>query len=110
VSKLTLHCVGFKPLRRSTLVGFADISVSEIKLTIFDVAIHTKNGKAWAQLPAKAQINRDRQLIKNTEGKIQYARILEFHSRSVADAFSAAAIKAVLELAPEALDGEESAA
>jgi hypothetical protein len=103
--KLTIRCREFKPLVRNTLIGFADVHISEMRLVVRDVAVHTKNGKRWAQLPAKPQI-RDGTLVKNEDGKIQYVPIMHFDTREVADAFSAAVINAVLELVPEAFDAE----
>lgn len=105
MSKLDIECVGFKPLLRNTLRGFADIRVPALRLVIHDVAVHQKNESRWAQLPAKAQI-RDAALVKNEAGKIQYWPVLEFESREVSDAFSRAVVAAVLAHAgAEALDG-----
>ena len=47
--------------------------------------------------------------VKDDAGKPQYFSILEFANRNISDAFSAAVIRAVLEHAPNAFDGEPSA-
>jgi hypothetical protein len=101
VTKLTLRCKKFKPLVRNTLRGFADVFVVELKLTICDVALHSKNGKTWAQLPSKPQV-RDGALVKGDDGKVQYIPMMSWDSRAVSDAFSRAAVAAVRELAPGA--------
>ena len=106
MSKLTVRCKRFKPLVRNTLRGFADVFVVELKLTICEVAVHTKNGKCWAQLPAKPQV-RGGALVKGDDGKIQYVPVLSWDSRAVSDAFSAAAVRAVRELAPDAFEEAE---
>jgi hypothetical protein len=103
--KLTVRCREFKPLVRHTLRGFATVHIAEMCLAVHDVAVHTKNGKRWAQLPAKPQI-RDGTLVKNDDGKVQYVPVMHFDTREVADAFSAAVINAVLELAPKAFSDE----
>jgi hypothetical protein len=109
MSKLTVRCDDFRALRRNTLVGFAVVTVAELRLTIRDVAIHQKADSRWAQLPAKPQV-KDGALIKDAAtGKIAYTPVMEFTNKAVRDAFSAAVIAAVLEQAPDAFD-ERSAA
>ena len=103
MSKLTLQCVGWKPLRRNTLVGFAEIRVAAMRLTIADVAIHDKGTARWAALPAKPQM-RDGVLVRDDAGKGQYVQLFEFDNGEVRNAFSRAAIAAVLELHPDVFD------
>jgi hypothetical protein len=106
MSKLTITCEDFKPLRRNTLCGFATIKVEALRLTIKNIAIHEKNGRRWAQLPAKPQI-KDGKVITDSSGKAQYAIIMQFDSREVSDAFSDAVIAAVLQHNPRAFDADE---
>ena len=54
-------------------------------------------------LPAKPQI-RNGTLVTGDDGKVQYSPVMSFESRAVADAFSAAVVKAVLEHTPRAFD------
>jgi hypothetical protein len=109
VSKLTIKGKAFRPLKRNTLCGFATITITELKLTIRDVAVHEKNGKRWAQLPAKPQIKEGMLIKDTTTNKILYATILEFDCRAVADAFSAAVFGAVVEHSPNAFaEGAET--
>jgi hypothetical protein len=104
-AKFTIRCTGFRPLHRNTLQGFAAVTIAELKLEVHDIAIHEKNGKRWAQLPAKPQV-RDGALIKDDSGKVQYTPVMQFASRTVSDAFSARVIEAVLDLFPEAFDDQ----
>jgi hypothetical protein len=105
--KLTITCQGFRPLERNTLRGFVSITIAELRLTIHDIAVHEKGESRWAQLPAKPQV-RDGELVTDDAGKIQYWPIMEFASRAVRDAFSAAVIRALLEFAPAAFDKEDA--
>jgi hypothetical protein len=105
--KLTVRCDDFRPLRRNTLCGFASVFLPEIGLRIKDVTIFEKGSKRWAGLPAKPQISKDGTVIRDDAGKQQYVSILEFSSRDISDAFSAAVIRAVLEHSPDAFDGEQ---
>lgn len=93
--RLTLVCLDWRACERNTLLGFANINVKEMRYTFYDVAVHEKNGKRWAQLPSKAQINKDREVIKDGEGKIKYAPVGAWDNKRVADAFSEAVIRAV---------------
>jgi hypothetical protein len=47
--------------------------------------------------------------VRDDTGKVQYWPVLEFDSRAVRDAFSAAVIRALLEFAPAAFDDEAAA-
>jgi hypothetical protein len=104
-SKFSISCRAFHPLHRNTLRGFAEIHIEELRLTIRDVALHEKGTARWAQLPAKPQI-RDGELVRDEADKIQYVHLMDFDSRAVRDAFSAAVIRAVLEFAPAAFEDE----
>jgi hypothetical protein len=103
--KFSVTCRSFHPLHRNTLRGFCEIRIDELRLIIRDVALHENGTARWAQLPAKPQI-RDGELIKDEANKIQYVHLMEFDSREVRDAFSAAVIRAVLEFAPAAFEDE----
>jgi len=102
-SKLTVRCREFKPLLRHTLRGFCEIHIDELRLTVRDVAVHTKGERCWAQLPAKPQL-KDGALVKGEDGKVQYIHLMHFDTRAVSDAFSAAVVAAVREHTPDAFD------
>ena len=101
--KTTLVCAEWRPLVRNTLRGFAQIEIKELRLRVYDIAIHEKDGRRWAQLPAKPQI-RDGTLVTGDDGRVQYYPVMSFDTREVADAFSRAVIAAVLEHSPRAFD------
>jgi hypothetical protein len=101
--KLTINCVEFRPLHHNALCGFAVIEIAEMRLTIRDVAILQKNESRWAQLPARPQITKDLTVVKDpATGKVQFVVIMNFTSRQVRDAFSAGAVRAVLERVADA--------
>jgi hypothetical protein len=104
--KLTIR--EFRPFRRNKLYGYAVCTIAELRPEIRDIAIHEKNGKRWAQLPAKPQV-RDGVLVKGDGGKEQYTPVMAFVNRTVADAFSTTVIRAVLEAFPQAFDAEDAA-
>jgi hypothetical protein len=91
---MKLVCRSFRSLRKNTLIGFAEISIPDLGMTVRDVAIHTKNGSTWASPPSKPQV-KDGALVKDETGKIAYAAIIEFGDRTARDRFSAAVIQAV---------------
>jgi hypothetical protein len=107
--KHAVVCTDFKPYRKNTLVGFAQIHLPELRLTIRDVSIHQKGASRWAALPAKPQINKDGAAVRARDGKIQYTTVLELDDRKTRDAFSHAVIAAVLTVAPRAFDEEAAA-
>ena len=88
-------CTAFRPFERNTLKGFADLWLRAVRLNIRNCALHEKNGRRWVQLPAKPQLDKDRNLVRDEGGKVQYAKVMEFDSREVADHFSEAAMTAI---------------
>jgi hypothetical protein len=86
--------VEWRPCERGTLHGFCRVKVNAWHLTIDGIAIHEKDGRRWAQLPARPQLNANRELERDGD-KVKYAKILWFDEREVADRFSAAVVEAV---------------
>ena len=89
-----ITCLEWRPLDRNTLRGFAHIRVNAWQLDINGLAVHQKNGKRWAQLPARPQLDKAGDLIKDGE-RIRYATVLQFSDRHIADRFSDAVVHAV---------------
>lgn len=86
VSDGRIKFVAWKRQCKSTLVGFATIELP-IGLIIKDVPVCCSHGRAWASLPAKAQIDKAGQTIRNERGKVAYDKVLEWNSSRVHDAF-----------------------
>lgn len=104
-AKMTLECVGWKPLRRNTLAGFASIRIADMRLTVIDVALHNKGSQRWAALPSKPIIDRNGVAKRDpSTGKIVYTPMFDFDAAAVRSAFSDAAVAAVLTLHPHAFN------
>jgi hypothetical protein len=101
--KLTVTCTEWRPYRKNTLRGFANVTINEMRLEIRDVGIHVRGERRWAGLPARPMI-KDGRVVTGDDGKPEYAPVLNFVSRAVADRFSEAVIDAVLRHRPDALD------
>ncbi len=89
------RCTAWRPCERGTLRSFADIFLPSLHLEIRDIAVHEKNEKRWVQLPARPQLDGNRELVRDQTGKIQYATIMRFRDRPTADAFSGAVVTAI---------------
>jgi hypothetical protein len=74
--------------------GLLKIKIEPWHLVIDSIGIHEYNGKRWIQLPARAQLTPDRELIREDNGRPRYAKVLEFSDRDVAARFSAAVLAA----------------
>src|SRR5215471_3225736 len=110
MSKATLRCVGFKPICRGSLRGFASIAFDDLKMVVHGIGIHVhENGSTWASPPAQALI-RDGNAVKDDRGKVAYSPpLLEFRGPGVRQAWSDAVIRAVIEFDPHALEYREVA-
>jgi hypothetical protein len=105
--KLSVRIADFKPSRRNTLVGFANIRIPELHLEIRDVTVQQKGDARWAALPARPQLDSSGTPIRNAvTGKIAYATLFEFLDWQTRDALSRAVIAALLEHAPDAFAAE----
>lgn len=97
-----MRLVGFKPLTKGALRGFATVQLS-IGLTIEDCPVLTTGGRVWAALPGKPVLDREGRQAK-PDGKPQYAAILKWRDRELADRWSAAVVELVRERHPELFD------
>ena len=91
---LTIICTAWREHERNSLRGFADLRIAEMRLTIRDCAVHAKDGRQWIAPPSKPRIQ-DGRAVTDGNGRIQFFDIIRFDDRDVADAFSAAALKAI---------------
>jgi hypothetical protein len=96
-----MRLVSFKALSKGALRGFACIELPN-RLQIDDCAVCVSNGRAWASLPSKPQLDRDGcQVVK--DGKKQFAAMLRWPDRDTADRWSNAVVELVRAEHPEAL-------
>jgi hypothetical protein len=90
------------PLSKGTLRGFADIELPS-GLRIYGCPVHVAgNGRSWAGLPGKPQIDRDDRVIR-IEGKVQYTRVNEWASPDLGYKFSVVLINLICANHPDAL-------
>jgi hypothetical protein len=85
----------WRPCERNTLRGFAKIKIPAWGLTLDGVALHEKEDRKWAQLPARPQIDKDGNVMREDSGKIKYAAIMEFTDKRKAWNFSDEVVAAV---------------
>jgi hypothetical protein len=74
----SVTCLAWRSCARGTLLGFARIHVQAWGLAINSVAVHESHGKQWVQLPSKPILDDQRELVRGPDGKIQYAKVVEF--------------------------------
>jgi hypothetical protein len=90
-----LQLVEFKPVVKNSLRGFATVTFSGLEIA--DVSVHAKNGRAWASLPSKPQLDAQGQHRRDPNGKPLYSAILKWRSRDLADRFSGAVVELLRE-------------
>lgn len=92
--KLQVEIAEWKPMERGTLLGFVNVRIPAMRLTIRDCTVNESHGRRWIGLPGKAQIDGNRELVKR-DGKVQYTPTCAFDSKEVGDAFSVAVLAAL---------------
>ena len=97
--------IGFKPVVRNTLRGFCILDIPP-GIIVYDVSVHEKNGKRWASLPSKPVLDSEGRHVVTHSGQKQYAALLGWRNRELADRFSARVVALVLEHDPGAFDPE----
>jgi hypothetical protein len=108
MTKLSVRVESFKPFRSSSVYGFADLVIPEVRLRIREATLHQMGGSRWVGLPAKPQVDRDGVVRRDAHGKVLYASVLQFTDRATADAFSARTIAALVEAYPHAFADQET--
>jgi hypothetical protein len=92
----------FVVVTKNTLRGFARVRLPS-GLVLHDVAIHQRDGTAWASPASKPMLNRDGQQMKDQNGKLMWLPIISFTSREVRDRLDTAILDALHHSHPEAL-------
>jgi hypothetical protein len=90
-----------KQITNDSLRGFAKVKLP-IGLKLIDCSILVGSNGPWTSLPSKPVLYREGRHIK-LDGKPQFAPVLEWPSRDLADRFSAAVVAMVRAAHPEAL-------
>jgi len=92
----------FTAVVRNTLRGFARVRLPS-GMVLHDVAVHEKDGHAWASTASKARLARDGAVIRDATNKIQYSPVVGFASRELRARFSDQVIAALRDRFPEVL-------
>ena len=100
--------LSWKPLRRNSLRGFAKVRIGRA-LILHDVTLHSAEGKRWASVPSKPQLDTSGTALRDDRGKIKYAPVVEWLDREARDAFSEGVIAAVEREHPGATAGDDAA-
>lgn len=97
----SMRLVEFRAMQRNTLHGFATVELRN-GLVVRDLAIHEKGGRWWVSFPARPVLDAEGRHIANHGGHKQYAALLGWRDRDLADRFSAAVIALIREVHPGA--------
>ena len=90
----TMQLLAWERIDKGALIGRAAVRLPN-QLEIADIAIFTKDGRRWAQMPSEPVRDRDGQVLKDERGKARYRTPLKWASRSLQERFSAALIDLV---------------
>lgn len=88
-------CTAFRPFERNTLQGFADLWLKSWHMTLHGVTVHQKGDQRWVGLPAKPQLDQDRNLVGDDHGKIQYFPCISLDAEWKGDHFTSIALDAI---------------
>ena len=99
-----LVCVAWKPVRRNSLQGFADLLLPRAGLVLVECSYHEKDGAAWCNPPARE--------IRDASGaRTGWKDAVTFRDKAARRAWSDAAVAAVQEWRrthPEAEEPDEA--
>jgi hypothetical protein len=100
-----MKLVGWKPIRKGNLVGFATVELS-IGLKLIDCPVFVGSNGAWAGLPAKARVDKDGRQRPDANGKRAFEPALAWRNRDLSDRFSAALVELIRRESPGVLEGD----
>jgi hypothetical protein len=95
----------WRAMRKNTLRGFATVELP-CGLIVRDVTVHEKNGRWWASLPARPQLDAEGRAVTNEAGHDNTQPCSAGAGRDLADRFSAAVVGLVRTEHPGDLDGD----
>ena len=98
-----MRLLKWRPLAKDSLLGFADILLPN-GLKIFEIPVLSSEGRVWAGMPGKPQVDKDGNTKRDGRGKITYAPVIQWRSKELGDAFSARLAELIRSAHPGALD------
>jgi hypothetical protein len=99
-----MRLVSSKPVTKGNLRGFATVELP-IGLTIFDCRVLVGNNAPWAVLPLKSVLDSEERHVKSDGHKGQYAPVLQWRNKDLANRFSDTLVALALEEYPDGLHG-----
>ncbi len=88
---MTIECTKYKPVNKGALLGFADLYIPKFGIEVFGCAIFEKGTHKWVTFPQKE--------VTDELGVKKYFSHLRFKEKSHMDAFSNAAVQAIMKKA-----------
>lgn len=104
--RLRVRLISWKPVIKGSLRGFATVELPN-GLRLIEWPVLVGSNGAWATLPSKPVLEREGKHVKPA-GKPEFAPVVEWRSRELADCFSAAVVALIRAAHPDALDGGRS--
>ena len=92
--------IAWRPLLKNSLRGFATIRQPS-GMVIAEIAIHVRDGKAWASPPSKSMLDRDGRQMRDADDKPRWSVLITFADRPTQTAWSDAVVAAVRAEHPE---------
>lgn len=96
----------WKPFRRNTLVGFVTAHLPS-GITLFEVSMHSREGTWWVSPASKPMLSQDGTALRDGAGKIRYAPIVAFESKTARQRFNTAIISALRTAHPKIFENAE---
>lgn len=100
---LKVRVQNFRPLPRNTLLGFLDVVVPDLGITILGVSLHQRDGRWWVAPPGRPEMGQNGVQLLRHDGQRRFAPIFEFANRLAHDRFSDAVVTALRATIPDAL-------
>jgi len=88
-------CIGFKLRHSGSLLGYAEIHLSRLRLRLHDVPIYAQGPRRWAGVPSRPVVDRENQPVRDEAGKPKYQPLLAWDTPDLQKAFSDAVVMAV---------------
>jgi hypothetical protein len=57
-------------------------------LTIIDIAVHSRDGRIWCQMPGKPRVGKDGMVLRGDDGKVRYTPVIAWKDKVTASRFA----------------------
>jgi hypothetical protein len=80
----------FRPFAKNTVIGFADVELTDLGLKLFGWGVHRKDGEFWLSPPGRRYVD--------AQGQSQWGALAEFTDKDKRAAFQREAVTALRRL------------